>query len=116
MQGWRSNVRLITKPDMDGIKKHVKPYQPVILEPDENIILSSQYRLKEEVDAERKELLDDDGDEDFQGVEDNQGMIFSFVRHNRLDAVNQLLEQDASLIRIKDDNGNNLLHIACQNN
>lgn len=43
-------------------------------------------------------------------------MLFSFVRHNRYDALQSLLEQDSILINARDEKRNTLLHIACQNN
>merc|ERR1711959_426346 len=43
-------------------------------------------------------------------------IVFSFVRHNRYDAVEALIQQDQDVIHTLDENQNTLLHTACQNN
>merc|ERR1711959_822422 len=43
-------------------------------------------------------------------------IVFSFVRHNRYEAVEALIQQDQDVIHAKDENENTLLHTACQNN
>ncbi|CAD7939000.1 unnamed protein product [Amoebophrya sp. A120] len=101
-------VRMITKPDEEGAKKHAKPYNPILMEPDDNLVLGEQFHLKQG--------KEDDVEEDFADLEDSNTMLFSFVRHNRYEALQSLLEQDASLIHATDDRKNTLLHIACQNN
>ncbi|CAD7972075.1 unnamed protein product [Amoebophrya sp. A25] len=106
-----SYVRLLTKPDEEGAKKHTKPYQPIVMEPDDNLVLGEQFHLKAV-----KDPLEEDLDEDFVDLEDSNTMLFSFVRHNRYEALQSLLEQDASLISVLDEKKNTLLHIACQNN
>lgn len=63
--------------------------------------------------TQAKDMLDDD---EFEDLEDSNAMLFSFVRHNRYEALQSLLEQDTALINVKDEKCNTLLHIACQNN
>ena len=53
MNGWTQErargdayVRLLTKPDGEGAKKQTKPYEPIILEPDENLIVADTFHLK----------------------------------------------------------------------
>mmetsp|Transcript_13212 Transcript_13212/g.32249 ORF Transcript_13212/g.32249 Transcript_13212/m.32249 type:complete len:1053 (+) Transcript_13212:508-3666(+) len=101
-------VRMLTKPDEEGAKKHAKPYNPIVMEPDDNLVLGEQFHLKQS--------KEDDVEEDFADLEDSNTMLFSFVRHNRYEALQSLLEQDAALINVLDDRRNSLLHIACQNN
>jgi len=104
-------VRLLTKPDEEGSRKHVKPYQPLVLEPDDNLLLGDQFFLK------RKGTTDDAAD-DVLEIDDSEdsNMIFSFVRHNRYEPLESMLQQDSDSINSVDRNGNTMLHIACQNN
>lgn len=107
-----SYVRLLTKTDEEGARKQTKPYQPIILEPDENLILADHFHLRKKPTG-----TGDGGDDDgYEDLEDSNTMLFSFVRHNRYDALQSLLEQDTGLINILDEHQNTLLHIACQNN
>merc|ERR1712118_206211 len=57
------------------------------------------------------------GEEDeFEEMDRSFTVLFSFVRHNRYEAVESMLAQDSELLQVKDDAGNGLLHIAAQNN
>lgn len=80
------------------------------MEPDENLILGEQFHLK------RKQDGDAGDDDEFEDLGENNDMLFSFVRHNRYDALQSLLEQDTHLVHTMDIQGNSLLHVACQNN
>merc|ERR1740121_3454164 len=55
-------------------------------------------------------------DDEFADFERNDTVVFSFVRHNRFDAVESLIQQEMEILLARDEHGNNLLHIACQNN
>merc|ERR1719229_169622 len=68
----------------------------------------------------RKPYINEDGeleeDDEFANFERNDTVAFSFVRHNRYEAVEALLEQESTTLQARDENGNTLLHVACQNN
>merc|ERR1712194_596050 len=58
-------------------------------------------------------LIEDDDQEEF---ERNDAVAFSFVRHNRYDPVESLIQRDIDILSSVDPPGNTLLHVACQNN
>merc|ERR1719229_842797 len=55
-------------------------------------------------------------DDEFVDFERNDTVVFSFVRHNRYEAVEALIQQEIEVLQARDENGNTLLHTACQNN
>merc|ERR1719247_956083 len=55
-------------------------------------------------------------DDEFEEMDRSFTVLFSFVRHNRYEAVENMLQQDLELLQVKDEAENSLLHIACQNN
>eukprot|EP00397_Hematodinium_sp_SG-2012_P005454 GEMP01005474.1.p1 GENE.GEMP01005474.1~~GEMP01005474.1.p1 ORF type:complete len:1041 (+),score=289.39 GEMP01005474.1:46-3168(+) len=102
-------VRLLIEVDPEGSKKAIVPILPEIHEPDDSLILQQQFQMREPIKPGSDETI-------FEDVELSSVVLFSFVRHNRFEAVQELLEQDMELLRASDDNGNSLLHVACQNN
>jgi len=102
-------VRLVTEIEPLGSTKDIDPYAPQLLEPDNKLILQQRFCLTDEqITKEEAEAFED--------IEQSNVILFSFVRHDRFEAVQQLLEESNELIKEKDANGNTLLHIACQNN
>merc|ERR1719436_2247219 len=65
-------------------------------------------------------VMDADGDliedDEYADFERNDVVVFSFVRHNRYEAVEALITQEVDTLKATDERGNTLLHIACQNN
>jgi ankyrin repeat protein len=62
------------------------------------------------------EKISQEDKEAFEDIEQSNVILFSFVRHDRFEAVQQLLEEHNDLIKSEDPNKNTLLHVACQNN
>jgi len=56
-----------------------------------------------------------DEEDEFEEMDRSFTVLFSFVRHNRYEAVESMLAQDSELLQVKDETGNGLLHIAAQN-
>merc|ERR1712139_162233 len=63
-------------------------------------------------DSVTGDLVEED---EFEAVEESNVIVFSFIRHNRYEAVEQLLQQEPALIDTTDNTGSTLLHVACQN-
>jgi hypothetical protein len=104
-----SYIRLLTKISSrvaDG--KVIKPYRGDLIEPPAKLLVKTRYNLERQVPI---------GEEDeFEEMDRSYTVLFSFVRHNRYEAVESMLAQDGELLQVKDDAGNGLLHIAAQNN
>merc|ERR1719337_703837 len=104
-----SYIRLLTKISSrvaDG--KVIKPYRGDLIEPPAKLLVKTRYNLERTVPI---------GEEDeFEEMDRSFTVLFSFVRHNRYEAVESMLAQDSELLIVKDDAGNGLLHIAAQNN
>jgi hypothetical protein len=104
-----SYIRLLTKISSrvaDG--KVIKPYRGDLIEPPAKLLVKTRYNLERQVPV---------GEEDeFEEMDKSYTVLFSFIRHNRYEAVESMLAADSELLGIKDDTGNSLLHIAAQNN
>merc|ERR1719261_399918 len=113
-----SYVRLLVQPEAHAAAKEIKPYRPQLLEPDSKLLTAVPYRTAvppkpTKYDEATGEVLEED---EFEDVEKSNVIIFSFIRHNRYEAVEQLLAQEPAILETTDQNGNTLLHVACQNN
>jgi len=111
-------IRLLIKPEAVASQTHIIPYAGDMMVPDTSLV-TGQTRphlvmppKPPEID-EFGDLVEDDENMDF---ERNDSVAFSFVRHNRYDAVENLIQQSNDILMAKDPMGNNLLHVACQNN
>ena len=79
-----------------------------LIEPPAKLLVKTRYNLERQVPV---------GEEDeFEEMDKSYTVLFSFIRHNRYEAVESMLAADSELLGIKDDTGNSLLHIAAQNN
>jgi len=111
-------VRLLIRPEEGAARKVPVPYNPDTVVPD-SALVHKQGRPnmvvppKPPVVGEDGEIIEED---EFADFEQNDTVIFSFVRHNRYDAVEALIQQDHTVLSSSDENGNTLLHVACQNN
>lgn len=111
-------VRLLMKPEENAARKIPMPFRPETCAPDSELISKrSRPHLrmppKPPVVSEDGEILEED---EYQDFEKSNEIVFSFVRHNRYDAVEALIQQDQDVIHATDETGNTLLHTACQNN
>jgi hypothetical protein len=111
-------VRLLMKPEEHAARKIPQPFRPETWAPDAELISKrSRPHLrmppKPPVVSEEGEILEED---EYQDFERSNEIVFSFVRHNRYDAVEALIQQDQDVIHSKDESQNTLLHTACQNN
>jgi len=110
-------VRLLVHPDAASAKKAIIPYQGDMLNPDVKLVMGSNrphltVPPKPPHVNEDGELVEDD---EFADFEKHDNVAFSFVRHNRFEAVEALMQQESEILSSRDVNGNNLLHVACQN-
>jgi hypothetical protein len=110
-------VRLLVKPEAHAAMKEIQEYKPQTSEPDPRLLMTQKYRTEM---PKKPPKIGEDGeyyeDDDFEDVEPSNVVVFSFVRHNRYEAVEELIQQDPSVLNNSDEKGNNLLHVACQNN
>lgn len=111
-------VRLLVKPEENAARKIPMPFRPETTAPDSDLINKrSRPHLrmppKPPVVSEEGEIIEED---EYQDFEKSNEIVFSFVRHNRYDAVEALIQQDQDVIRATDESENTLLHTACQNN
>lgn len=111
-------VRLLVKPEENAARKIPMPFRPETWAPDAELIEKrSRPHLrmppKPPLVSEDGEILEED---EYQDFEKSNEIVFSFVRHNRYDAVEALIQQDQDVIHAQDENQNTLLHTACQNN
>jgi hypothetical protein len=111
-------VRLLLQPEPHAARKVIQPYKPETAPPDANLI--SQRSRPHVRMPPKPPVVGEDGDiieeDEFQDFEKSSDIVFSFVRHNRYDAVEALIQQDQTVVSATDDNQNTLLHVACQNN
>lgn len=110
-------VRLLIKPEEHAARKIAVPYSAQTFDPDVNLAAKEQrpnivMPPKPPVIGPDGELLED---EEFTDFERNDVVIFSFLRHNRYEAVQSFIEQDSQTLEARDEAGNILLHVACQN-
>jgi len=111
-------VRLLIHPDDNAARKDPLPYSGDTKNPDTTLVTGpgrpnlvvppKPPRVNEDGDIEE--------DDEFADFERNDTVVFSFVRHNRYDAVEALIQQEMEILLARDEHGNTLLHIACQNN
>jgi hypothetical protein len=111
-------VRLLVKPEENAARKIIQPFRPETWAPDSELISKRSrpnIRMppKPPVVSEDGEILEED---EYQDFERSSEIVFSFVRHNRYEAVEALIQQDQDVIHCTDENTNTLLHTACQNN
>mmetsp|Transcript_55613 Transcript_55613/g.132555 ORF Transcript_55613/g.132555 Transcript_55613/m.132555 type:complete len:1221 (-) Transcript_55613:28-3690(-) len=112
-------VRLIIKPEANAARKDPVPYSAQTLDPDSSLA-AKPGRPFAGVPPPAP-VLDSNGelierDDEFADFEKSSSVIFSFVRHNRYEAVEVLIQEDHTIVqRALDEHGNSLLHIACQN-
>jgi len=110
-------VRLLVHPDAASAKKAIIPYQGDMLNPDVRLVMGTNrphltVPPRPPYVNEEGELVEDD---EFADFEKHDNVAFSFVRHNRFEAVEALMQQESEILQSRDVNGNNLLHVACQN-
>merc|ERR1711920_103413 len=112
-------VRLLVAPEAHLARHEALPYKGATVEPDTSLVMGGESRVNTMM-PKKPPFLNEDGDweeeDEYADFESNESVIFSFVRHNRYEAVEALIAQEADALLSKDDNGNSLLHIACQNN
>eukprot|EP00930_Biecheleria_cincta_P001343 TRINITY_DN102476_c0_g1_i1.p1 TRINITY_DN102476_c0_g1~~TRINITY_DN102476_c0_g1_i1.p1 ORF type:complete len:1180 (+),score=247.81 TRINITY_DN102476_c0_g1_i1:82-3540(+) len=110
-------VRLLVHPDSAAAKKAIIPYQGDMLTPDISLVMGTNRPHL--VVPPKPPYLNEEGeyveDDEFADFEKHDNVAFSFVRHNRFEAMEALIQQENDIVNAKDENGNNLLHIACQN-
>jgi len=114
-------VRLLTEPTLAPFNKagdirEMHNYVGAVMEPNANLLLPGQFHLSVPKPEVEEGVEDDEVVDEFEDVERSNVIMFSFVRHNRFEAVEQMLQQDAQLVSAIDEHSNTLLHIACQNN
>ncbi|CAE7419644.1 ACBD6 [Symbiodinium natans] len=110
-------VRLLVHPDAASAKKAIVPYQGDMMNPDISLVMGANrpnlvVPPKAAVPNEEGELMEDD---EFADFEKHDNVAFSFVRHNRYEAIEAIIQQESGILEAKDEFGNNMLHIACQN-
>jgi len=112
-------VRLLVAPEAHNARKEPVIYRGNTVEPDTSLVTGGASRVNTSM-PKKASYMNEDGDweedDEFADFERNDSVIFSFVRHNRYEAVEALVAQESDILRATDDNGNTLLHIACQNN
>lgn len=111
-------VRLLMKPEANAARKVPQPYKAQNLPPDPILAMKENApRLRM---PPRSPRPNEDGEleeeDEFADYEPNFSILFSFVRHNKVEKVKQFLQQEYSYLTETDENKNSLLHIACQNN
>jgi hypothetical protein len=111
-------VRLLVHPEANAARKDIVPYEGTRMDPDPTLVTGKErpnvvVPPKGQQDIED---MDDEDEDEFADFERTHTVIFSFVRHNRFEAVEALIQQEAGILRARDENLNNLLHVACQNN
>jgi hypothetical protein len=112
-------VRLLVAPEAHAARKDAVPYAGSTVEPDMTLVTGGAGRVNTMMPKAPPQLNEDgdmEEDDEYADFERNDSVIFSFVRHNRFEAVEALLAQENDVLLAKDENGNSLLHVACQNN
>ncbi|CAK0853198.1 unnamed protein product [Prorocentrum cordatum] len=116
---FESYVRLLVKPEQVAAQRHAVPYPGEMLAPDISLItMGSKPNMAmppkaPEFDESGNMIEDEDNFDEF---ERNNAVAFSFVRHNRYEPIESLMQQDTDVLGVTDPMGNTLLHVACQNN
>lgn len=112
-------VRLLVAPEAHMARKEAVAYEGNAIEPDTTLVMGGVSRVHTQM-PKKPPRMNEDGeweeDDEYADFERNDSVIFSFVRHNRYEAVEALIAQDSDTLAARDGNGNTLLHIACQNN
>jgi len=108
-------VRLLLKPEANAARKITVPYSAQPLAPDAGLAMK-EGRPHLQMPPNQQGLDGEEDDEDRGDFAPNYTIAFSFVRHNRIEAMEALVEQDITILKEVDDNKNTMLHIACQNN
>lgn len=110
-------VRILIKPEASMAQVGAVPYGGDMLPPDTSLVTGAGRPNL--VMPKQAPELDEDGniieDDEFANFERNDTVAFSFVRHNRFDAVEALIQQNPDILKSRDPAGNTLLHVACQN-
>jgi len=111
-------VRLLVKPESNAARKDPIPYKGDTMPPDTTLVMGGgrpNLRM-----PPKPPQMNDDGDlvqdDEFAEFEKDDSIVFSFVRHNRYESLEALIASDTAVLLSKDESGNNLLHVACQNN
>jgi len=111
-------VRLLINPEASAARKDPIPYRGSTVPPDVSLVTGAGRPLLRMAPREKK--INEDGEyeeeDPYAEFEPNNSVVFSFVRHNRYESVEALIQQNLEILASKDESGNNLLHIACQNN
>eukprot|EP00913_Durusdinium_trenchii_P014567 g13666.t1 len=110
-------VRLLVHPDAASAKKAIVPYIGDMMNPDISLVMGANrpYLVvppKPATYNEEGELIEDD---EFADFEKHDNVAFSFVRHNRYEAIEAIIQQESGILEARDEFGNNMLHVACQN-
>jgi hypothetical protein len=111
-------VRLLINPEASAARKDPIPYRGTTVPPDVSLVTGAGRPLLRMAPREKK--INEEGEfeeeDPYAEFEPNNTVVFSFVRHNRYESVEALIQQNLEILASKDENGNNLLHVACQNN
>ncbi|CAJ1461524.1 unnamed protein product [Effrenium voratum] len=110
-------VRLLVHPDAASAKKAAVPYTGDMMNPDISLVMGANrpnlvVPPKAATYNEEGELIEDD---EFADFEKHDNVAFSFVRHNRYEAIEAIIQQESGILEARDEFGNNMLHVACQN-
>lgn len=110
-------VRLLVHPDAASAKKAIVPYIGDMMNPDISLVMGNNrphlvVPPKPATYNEDGELIEDD---EFADFEKHDNVAFSFVRHNRYEAIEAIIQQESGILEARDEFGNNMLHVACQN-
>eukprot|EP00929_Paragymnodinium_shiwhaense_P063617 TRINITY_DN31786_c0_g1_i1.p1 TRINITY_DN31786_c0_g1~~TRINITY_DN31786_c0_g1_i1.p1 ORF type:complete len:1188 (+),score=241.89 TRINITY_DN31786_c0_g1_i1:126-3689(+) len=111
-------VRLLVHPEANAARKDPVPYKGAPVPPDASLLTGGGRPLLKMPPREARQNEDGEYEveDEFRDFDKNDSIVFSFVRHNHYDAVEALIQQDTSVLGARDDAGNNLLHVAVQNN
>lgn len=111
-------VRLLINPEANAARKDPIPYHGTTVPPDVSLVTGTGRPLLRM--PPKTAAINTDGDmeeeDPYAEFETNNSIVFSFVRHNHYESVEALIQQNMEVLNTKDENGNGLLHIACQNN
>lgn len=112
-------VRLLIKPEAVAAQKLATEYKGQARDPDGALIMG-RGRPNLRIPPQPTGRVDDEGniieEDEWEKYEKDDTIVFSFVRHNRYESVESLIQKEVSVLDVRDDSGNNLLHVACQNN
>mmetsp|Transcript_144307 Transcript_144307/g.350359 ORF Transcript_144307/g.350359 Transcript_144307/m.350359 type:complete len:668 (-) Transcript_144307:30-2033(-) len=113
-------VRLLVHPEPNAARKDAVPYVGEVMTPDHSLVADTgrphtRIPPKPRRVNEDGEFEDEDDEDELADFERSDTVVFSFVRHSRYEAVQALIEQESETLAARDEAGNNLLHVACQN-